>query len=173
LEYPEITENFKGRNDEFPSLGPDIAKLSQRMKELQDTQVAIMQNKVSPEALDAMIQFRSNDTNPTRSGRRRWWNTKVCNATETSVTPGAEKLPWFWNHISYMQRRSNYWTRQLLRAKSDLLLNDPDILSNPELASNMKQHIENMLQPDPQLVQKLNRFTSTWFMGVRSGFCYR
>lgn len=81
------------------------------------------------------------------------------------LSKGADELPWLWNHISYMERLSNYWTRQLFRAQSDLHIADPEIQSRPDILKLIQTHRDGFLATDPEIVRKVTKFSTAWFMG--------
>lgn len=158
-----ISDNLKGKNDEMPQLGPDTPALISRLKELQATQDAVMKPLMTPDAFEKRQQF-----DPVTQLSRELAATGGApqfNAPPRLLSQGAEELPWLWNHISWVQRQSNYWTRQLFRAQSRLYLSSPELTDAPDLQKQLQEHVDNMLRPDPQLIQKVNHFTSTWFMG--------
>lgn len=161
----EITDNWKGRNDEFPVLGPDAPALMTRLQELDANAKQILtQAGLTAEQLDAYDKA-SPATQLAREAAATGGGIPEFRAPPRLLSQGAEELPFLWNHISWAQRQSNYWTRQLFRAQAELHLSDPEMLQRPDLQKLLRTHVDNILQPDPAIIQKVNRFTSTWFMG--------
>lgn len=161
----EITDNWKGRNDEFPVLGPDAPALMTRLQELDANAKQIMtQAGLTPEQLDAYDKA-SPATQLAREAAATGGGIPEFKTPPRLLSQGAEELPFLWNHISWAQRQSNYWTRQLFRAQAELHLSDPELSTRPDLQKLLRTHVDNILQPDPAIIQKVNHFTSTWFMG--------
>jgi hypothetical protein len=161
----KITDNWKGRNDEFPVLGPDAPELMTRLQELDANAKQIMsQAGLTPEQMDAYDKA-SPVTQFAREAGATGGGIPEFRTPPRLLSQGAEELPFLWNHISWAQRQSNYWTRQLFRAQAELHLSDPELATRPDLQKLLRTHVDNILQPDPAIIQKINRFTSTWFMG--------
>lgn len=162
----EIVDQWKGREDEFPTLGPDVQGLFQRLSELEQNQLRSLQSKgyLDEQGL-ADFQRMSIATQLARETAGQQPGVPKFEAPPRLLSQGAEELPWFWNHIAHAERTSNYWSRKLFRIQASLHLADPDMVANPTLQKWSKQHVENMLQPDPSFTQKVSRLTSTWFMG--------
>jgi hypothetical protein len=161
----EITDNWKGRSDEFPVLGPDAPELMTRLQELDANAKQIMsQAGLTPEQMDAYDKA-SPVTQFAREAGATGGGIPDFKTPPRLLSQGAEELPFLWNHISWAQRQSNYWTRQLFRAQAELHLSDPELSTRPDLQKLLRTHVDNILQPDPTIIQKVNRFTSTWFMG--------
>lgn len=155
----------KGEDEPFqrPGLSPEMVK---RMRENEDTQIRILRNKgvLKDDADEALFRQSSGLSQSIREADAGT-GTSGLNPPPRQLRLGAEDLPWLWNHIAGIQRESRYWARQLLRAQAKVYLRDPELRSNDQLRNDLQTHFENLLQPDPQVTQKMTKFVTTWFMG--------
>ena len=158
-----IEDQWKGKEDEafaYPNLPPEMV---QRMQQLEENQLQMLGKTLSPEALEDIRR-----TSPiTQILREATADQSIpgVSAPPRLLSQGAEDLPWMWNHISWVQKEATYWSRALLRAQARTYLLDPELAQNPELRTQLGQHFQNLLQPDPRAAQQMNRFVSTWFLG--------
>lgn len=159
----KITENYKGSEDSFPNLGPDAVGLLTRIRELEESQLQMLSGRMTPEQIKA-IRDSSPAAQLATEATYRGGIPQV-NVPPRGLTKGAEELPWLENHITWVHKTANYWSRQLYRAQMDAHLLERDIAGNPELQKKLRTHAENMLHPDSPTAQKISRFASTWFMG--------
>lgn len=159
-----IELNRKEDEDAPPLLGPEGDKLILRMRELEQNQIEMLRaNGVPPDELEA-LQRTSVVAQLEREISARHGIPNIIPPAR-GLTRGAEELPWLSNHFSWVQKASNYWSRQLFRAQSRAHLLEPEIATNSELQKWMRTHFDNILQLDPESVQKFKRFMTTWFMG--------
>lgn len=158
-----IKPNHKGDPDAFPVLGPDNPALFKRMEELEQNQRNVMAQYLTPEGLAAFDKMSV----VTQFERETAASSGIpgTQAPARLLSKGADELPWLWNHISWVQRQGNYWSRQLFRAQADALLLEPELMANEDLSKLMTTHRDNMLQADPDVPQKIQRFITSWFMG--------
>jgi hypothetical protein len=160
-------DQYEGNEDTYspPSLSEE---LFQRMQQIEMNQLNILKSRgVSPDTLEEIQRFGLT----TQLAREQAANVGAIPGFQTPprlLSKGAEELPWLWNHISHMERMSNYWTRQLFRAQADLHLGDPALKDRPDLVSLMRDHRDAVLSPDPEVIRKVNQFTTTWNMGLNS-----
>lgn len=160
----EITDQWKGTDDYFPSI--DFGPILDRVSELEQNQLRSLKSKgYLDEAGAGDFERMSIASQLARENAAGQAGVPKFEAPPRKLSQGADELPWFWNHVAHAERVSNFWSRKLLRAQSTLHLNDPELKAVPELQSWAKQHVENVLQPDPAITQRINRFVSTWFMG--------
>jgi hypothetical protein len=158
-------DQYEGNEDTYapPSLSEE---LFQRMQQIEMNQLNILKSRgVSPDTLEEIQRFGLT----TQLAREQAANVGAIPGFQTPsrlLSKGADELPWLWNHISHMERMSNYWTRQLFRAQADLHLGDPALKDRPDLVSLMRDHRDAVLSPDPDVIRKLNKFTTTWYMGL-------
>lgn len=162
----EITDSWKGREDEpfsFPNMPPEMA---QRMGQIEENQIQMLKQSGVIDSPEAEADYRRTSA-VTQILREATSNQAIpgVQAPVRRLTQGAEELPWMWNHISNAQRESNYWSRQLLRAQARTYLRDPELATNELLRKDLATHYENLLHPDPEIAQKMTKFASTWFLG--------
>lgn len=156
-------DNWAGKEDEpfqVPNMSPEMGR---RMQELEKNQLEMLGKSLSPEDL-AEVERTSAVKQIIREATATQ-NLPGVQAPPRLLSQGADELPWMWNHITWAQRESAYWSRQLLRAQARTYLNDPEVAANPDLQGKLKTHVENLLHPDPQVAQKMTRLASTWFLG--------
>jgi hypothetical protein len=161
-----IEDNFKGGDDEFPALGPEADALMAKLNERQESGIQMM--LANGYINEAGAEYMRNTAGvATQFGREAGAQGNIPNfqPPARNLSQGAEDLPFMWNHMSWAERQANYWTRALFRAQADLHLQDPTINANEKYRELVKTHKDNLLQRDPGLAQKLQRFTTTWFMG--------
>lgn len=160
----EIVDQWKGADDYFPST--DFGPILDRVSELEQNQLRSLKSKGYLDEQGAGdFERMSIASQLARENAAGQAGVPKFQAPPRRLSQGADELPWFWNHVAHAERVSNFWSRKLLRAQSTLHLNDPDLKAVPELQAWAKQHVENVLQPDPAITQRINRFVSTWFMG--------
>ena len=161
----EIEPNLKGRDDEMPVLGPESEAVIARLHELQATQDAKAKQFMDPESWDHYKSLHMGVAEQFAREQAATGGAPKFTAPARLLSQGAERLPWFWNHLAWARRQSNYWTRQLFRAQANLHLNSPELIADPQMQKQLKDYVEAFMRPDSPLIQKINRFTSTWYMG--------
>lgn len=83
--------------------------------------------------------------------------------TPRNLSRGAENVPYVSNQFSVIDKIANYWSRKLFRSEMEAYIAQKEL--SPEIKSDLKTHMENMLQADPESIKNLNNFVRTWFMG--------
>jgi hypothetical protein len=79
--------------------------------------------------------------------------------------PGFEDASFVRNHMGWIEQSSSYWTRELFRAQTRALRNEPELLQRPDILEMMDKHSQNMLNPDPAIAAQVRRVLSTWYLG--------
>jgi len=160
-----IEDQWKGKDDEpfaFPNMTPEMAL---RMQQLEENQIQMLmdRNVLEPQDVDA---FRKTSA-VTQILREATAEQGLQGVTPPArlMSQGADQIPWLWNHITYAQRQSNYWSRALLRAQARTYLRDPELAGNEQLRKDLKTHFDNLLHPDPMLAQGMRKAVSVWFLG--------
>jgi len=160
-----IEDQWKGKDDEpfaFPNMTPEMAL---RMQQLEENQIQMLmdRNVLEPQDVDA---FRKTSA-VTQILREATAEQGLQGVTPPArlLSQGADQIPWLWNHITYAQRQSNYWSRALLRAQARTYLRDPELAGNEQLRKDLKTHFDNLLHPDPMLAQGMRKAVSVWFLG--------
>lgn len=158
-----IEPNGKGIDQDVFDLGNDNAAVLKRFAELDQNRFDLMKDSMTPEQqaaykgrLDPVVQLAREAA---AAGVAR------VPAPSRLLSQGAEYLPWLRNQLTGSTKQSNYWTRRLFRTQAELHLGTPEMLANSELRSQMQSWVDGFLRQDPQMIQKVNRMASTWFMG--------
>jgi hypothetical protein len=161
----KLTPNRQHDEDRPPVLGPDVVGVTNRLRELDQNYLDIMRNSgaFTPDQIEAMKRYSPTEQFVTEQVYRG--GAKGLEPQPRRLTKGAESLPWLENHFSWINKTSNYWSRQLFRSQGRAHLLDPEIKSNPDLHNQLETHYENMLQPDSQVGHTMQRAATTWFMG--------
>lgn len=159
----KFEKNQWGDDDVPPLLGPDSTGVITRMRELRENELNMLRKYFSPEDIQLMSRFDRVEQFATEEAYRG--GIPGLDPQPRGLTKGAEELPWLSNHMSWVHKTANHWSRQLLRAQSRAHLLDPEIASNEQLRAKLKQHYDNVLQPDTRTGQIAQRTVMTWFMG--------
>ena len=164
----DFKSNVKeGVDDDFiPSIGMN-AGLRQRVADAQATADAILQSKLSPEAFEQYQKYNPATQLLTEAQGSGIPDNQVGYARTRQLSKGAENLPWLENQFKWVQNTASYWSRSEFRAQARGMLNDPEIVSNPDIRSRLATHVDNMLTPDPETAQQMTKFVSTWALGFR------
>lgn len=164
------TELKLERNDKFdnetPDLGIESSKVANRLRELDNNLANWLLGKGLIDQATAE-DIRNRMGTGAQFGREQVAHQSIPNFTPPArlLSQGAAELPWMWNHLTWAQRQSNYWSRRLFRAQMDMYLNDPEISQSKEYTDLVKTHRNNMLQQDPIVAQRMSRFFVSWFLG--------
>lgn len=148
--------------DEYvPHISSDIQGITDRLSQLLEQELNIRRS--AGESADDLEQSRriSSVNQFLRETAAR--GVDVEQAPVRGLTRGAENVPYLANHLSYMSQQSNYWTRRLARSEVEAVIAQREV--PPEVKENLKTHLENVMQADPENIKSLNNLTRTWFMG--------
>lgn len=156
----------KRGDDQFPHLGPDTDAIFSKLQELEDRQLSALKAQGMSQEDEDTFRALSPATQFAREGAVNQVGVPQFATPARGLTKGADELPWLWNHIAWNRRATTYWTRNLFRAQADLHLNDPEIVAQPDFQKLLQQHVDNMLQPDPNAIRQINKFTTVWNMGL-------
>jgi hypothetical protein len=162
----DFKRNQRDDPDIAPYMGPDTPGMLNRMRQVEENQVAILRRNgvlTTPEDVEAYMRTAPSGVIATEEAYRR--GIPGLTPPPRGLTKGAEELPWLQNHFSWVHKTSNYWSRQLLRAQARAHLLDPEIAGNADLASKLATHYENLLHPDTTAGRLTQRSVMTWFMG--------
>lgn len=148
--------------DTVPGFGFESQAMFNRLRELtKQTELWMMEAGADPALIEiAMGPARQLETEATYSG-----GVSGLQPAPRGLTRGADKVNWMGNHLSWIYSHSNYWARRLFRAQAAHHLMNPQVVANKELHEMLKQHVMNVLQPDPPVASAWNRLVRTWFMG--------
>ncbi len=159
----KFERNQKAEEDQPPVLGPDSLGMITRLRELEQNQLDMLRSSLSPDELQQLRDTSLVEQFATEEAYRG--GVPNLRPPPRGLTKGAEELPWLSNHFSWVNKTATYWSRQLLRAQARAHLLEPEIAQNPDLQKKLKTHFDNILQPDPEFAQRMNRLVTTWFMG--------
>lgn len=148
--------------DSLAFLGDNANTIIPRLRELENNQFEMLKNVISPEDLSRMqrtspvAQFER-ETNSAQRGSQ-------LDLKGRTLGRGADELPWFENHIDWIQKNANYWQRRLLRTQGESMLMEPGTEGTPT-ADLIKQHIDSLMQKDSEIGRAIQQVTSTWSLG--------
>lgn len=162
-EIISFERNVRVTDDTAPDLNFKDDKIFARLRELEDNQMQMLSNVLSP---DDLAELRR--TSPveqfafeTRSGG----SIPNLEARSRRLSKGARDLPWLSNHFSYLSQDANYWARQIFRSEARAATLDPTVAQDPKLQSWARQHATNILSSDPEFGKMVTRFTTSWLLG--------
>lgn len=148
-------------DEDVPHFGSDMNQVFDRIRQIEENQRA----KWRALGVDADV-LQDMEENPVFQQLARettGQGLKVPGAPPRQLSRGAENVPYFSNHFSWLDRGARYWSRRLFRAQMDAYIGQKEM---PEhLKQQLRTHRDNMLQADPDGVNKFNNFVRTWFMG--------
>lgn len=157
--------NWRKNNSDEDSpafLGDNANTIIPRLRELENNQFDMLKNVISPEDLARMqrtspvAQFER-ETNASQRGSQ-------LDLKGRTLSRGADELPWFSNHLDWVQKNASYWQRRLLRTQGESMLMEPGTESTPT-ADLIRQHIDSLMQKDPEIGRAIQQVTSTWSLG--------
>lgn len=143
-------------------LGDNATEIITRLRQLEGNQMDMLRNVVSPEDVASLqktspvAQFER-ETNAMQRGT----NLELKGRT---LSKGAEELPWFENHIDWIQKNASYWQRRLLRSQGETMALEPGT-AGTETGDMIRQHIDELMQKDPEVGRKVQQIASTWALG--------
>lgn len=141
-------------------LGANATDIITRMRELEQNQKDMLQ--LTPEETAAFdrtsaVAQLERETNATQRGQ----NLALKGRT---LSKGAEELPWFENHIDWIQKNASYWQRRLLRTQGETMVQEPGT-AGTATADLIRQHMSELLQRDPAIGRKIQALAFTWSIG--------
>lgn len=152
------------RGDDDYDIGAKFSDADlQRLRDLEEHQLQALQaSGASPEDLDAFKRL-SVVSQIEREANQAQVDSAL-NLHGRTLSRGASDLPWFENHLDWIQSNSAYRQRRLLRAQGESLIQEPGTFGTPT-ADLIRQHMDELFQKDPEIGRKIQQLTSTWSLG--------
>jgi hypothetical protein len=159
-------ENWKKNDrsdDDSVFLGDDAVELITKMRQYEDNQYNAMREAGTSEADLAKMRQMSPVAQIERDTNARGMNVPTGLKGRT-LSRGAEELPWFENHLDWIQKNAVYWQRRLLRTTAESMRLEPGTIGSPT-ADLIGEHLEAFMQRDPELGRRIQQVASTWSLG--------
>jgi hypothetical protein len=136
-----------------------------RLREIERKQFDMMAEVLEPEQLTELKSHSIADQLEAEfmlEGQERGLITKF----PKKLARGEEDIDFVKNQLSWMDKGSSFWTRELLRAQTRTWLKDPEVISRPDVQGRLKKMVENALSRDPMLGTEARKFAATWYLGL-------
>jgi hypothetical protein len=136
-----------------------------RVREIERRQFDIMAEVLEPEQLAELKSHSIADQLEAEfmlEGQERGLITKF----PKRLARGEEDIDFVKNQLSWMDKSSSFWTRDLLRAQARAWFKDPEIVTRPDVQGRLKKLVEIVLSKDPVIATELRKFAAQWYMGM-------
>lgn len=161
----EISNWRPNTDEENPALflGANATEVITRLRELEQNQTEMLGRIMDPQELEAfkktspIAQFE-------RETNARQAVVNVENLKGRTLSRGASELPWFRNHIDWIEKNAAYWQRRLLRTQGETMLQEPGT-AGTDTAKLIQQHMDELLSRDPDVARKIQAVAFTWSIG--------
>lgn len=150
--------------DSFLDFGNATTEQVARMRELEGKQrQSLQQSGATPEQL-AQFDKMSLVSQVEREGNIAGRSGGDMPLAGRTLSRGSDELPWFSNHINYIERNAAYWQRRLMRETADTLAAEPGT-KGTDAADLIQQHMEQFMAKDPEVARVIQKVASSWSLG--------
>lgn len=159
----ELIRFERSKDNEDTPVTFKVTDLS-RLEAIEAKNIAMLEGELGPEAADEMRRHSI-----TEQLKREMYYDQTDRGLARQVDTlgrGEEEMSFVRNHINWIDKSSSYWTRELLRTQARAMLASSEMKQRPDLQDGWKQHIQNMLNPDPTVASGIRRVLSTWYLGL-------
>lgn len=162
-----IERKKAGEHEEY-LLGLNGFEGIQRLREIDEVENKVMQKRLSPQAY---AEYKENHNLVRQFETEAYAQQQLVdlNPRQRTLGNGADQLPWLEQQIQYVYRMSHYWQRQVFRAESDLVNSTKQVSSMPSVQRWLRDHTDNLLSSDPEIVKQITKFTAAWAMAYNVG----